>query len=1378
MTKSFKTILFVLFLCGVSAQTTTVGSGSYTNTFPGVDSSNRNGYPGGSPQLSGAAQYKPVPTNDWWSLLLKENHVSNLFNYPFTMRTTASGLGLTYVPFGVVGDKQTVHLGVQGLNSSRATVSNHTDWTVTMQWSASGRSFSATSGIGMPFVYLTKGSANVAQVEVKAGTATLYNEMLLIENAQEGVDYAVYAPVGSSWTQNGAIYTSTLNGKDYWSVAMLPQSNTNALQTANTYKKFAYVFPSNTTVTWNYNENTSVLRTDFEITPDVKEGTYNTVLQGLLPHQWSHLAANSNLQYRETYTSVRGDLKMLDGNTFATENTFYGILPTLPYLANYSDSFNPSDLGSKVSLLENDALASWTDSYNEGQMMNRLVQTARIAHKTGDTAARDKMIATVKERLEDWLSYEAGEVAFLFYYNNTWSTLFGYPAGHGQDTNINDHHFHWGYFIHAAAFVEQFEPGWANQWGDMVNQLVNDAASPSRTDDKFPFLRNFSPYAGHAWANGFATFPQGNDQESTSESMQFNSSLIHWGSVTGNDAIRDLGIYLYTTEQTAVEEYWFDVDDDLFPETYTHNGSPLSIASRVWGNSYDSGTFWTADIAAAYGIEMYPIHGGSLYLGHNTTYVQKLWTEIQQNTGILSNEENANLWHDVYWCYAAFIDPDKAIELYDSYPDRGLKFGISDAHTYYWLHNMKAMGSVKTDITANHPIAVAFEQNGETTYVAHNYSNTDITVGFSDGFSLSVPANTMKTNRDIELSGTISASFSQAYSGGSVDLTVEAAGIGITKIEFFNEDGLFATDTTVPFSTKADNLATGVHNFYAKVHNNSGFVATNSVQVLVGEQKPYLNQPFQLPGTIQAGNYDYFEGGKGQDVSYFDSTVGNNGAEFGNFRIDENVDAVSDAEGKTIGWVEAGEWLEYSVDIAQSGYYKMDFRYASNNASGGPFSLELDGQQVASNITVSSTGDRDNWATKTVTGIPLTEGEHILRVAIAQGGFNLGNMTFTRTSNLDYTPLIADAGANITVEIPATTAQLNGTQSTVPNASSTTYQWTQLFGPTAASFADNQSLTTAISNLEQGIYKFELSLTESGTTAKDDVYVNVQNGNNSLPSITITSPENDDSFVSGDTVEISATASDFDGTISKVEFFNESTKLGEDTTQPFAYSWTPAVGSYTITAKATDNDGGTATTTPISFNVNQRFYCDFNDSAHTDGSSFSTGYNFTFETIGNSVKFTVELLDTDKSGVVAYLFRQTPFNESQMDAQGNKVFTKTVGGFTQGQEISYAVKFAFAGGLSVTKYFQYEVGTSCVLSFDSVNPDFVVGMYPNPTSGKVVILSDEEVYVEVYDVMGKSITTSSTKNIDLTAYQSGVYFVKVMCVTSAKQHVLKLVKKE
>ena len=176
---------------------------------------------------------------------------------------------------------------------------------------------------------------------------------------------------------------------------------------ANAYQKYAYVFPTNTEANWNFNESTSVLRTDFIVTTEVKEGSNTSVLQGLLPHQWGHLASDSTQPNIDVYDNVRGDLKMLEGNSFSVENTFKGILPTLPYLANLSDSFSPTALGEKIDLIENDGLSTWTDSYNEGQMMNRLIQTARIADQTGDTAARDKIVTTVKERLEDWLKYQS-----------------------------------------------------------------------------------------------------------------------------------------------------------------------------------------------------------------------------------------------------------------------------------------------------------------------------------------------------------------------------------------------------------------------------------------------------------------------------------------------------------------------------------------------------------------------------------------------------------------------------------------------------------------------------------------------------------------------------------------------------------------------------------------------------------------------------------------------------------------------------------------------------------------------------------------------------------------------------------------------------------
>ena len=1367
-------ILFILTqsINPVFSQITPVGSGSYTNTFPGVDSGNRNGYPNFSPQLSGAAQHKPIPTNDWWSFLLKENHVSNLFNYPFTMSTISSGLGVTYVAKGVVGDKQTLDIGVQNLNAAKATVEDHTDWTVKIAWSANNRYFSVTSGIGMPFLYFTKGNTDVARVEVKAGTATVSNEMILISDAQDGVDYAVYAPSGSTWTKSGNVYTSTLNGKNYWSAAMLPQSNTNPSQLANTYKKFAYVFPADTKVSWSFNESTSVMRTAFEITPDVKEGNHNTILQGMLPHHWDNLAADSPQPNRETYDNVRGKLKMLDGNLFYVENTFYGVLPTLPYLANYSASFNPASLDSKVELLKNNALPSYTDSYNEGQLMNRLIQTARIAHKLGNTDARDKMIATVKERLEDWLSYESGEVAFLFYYNTTWTTLLGYPAGHGQDTNINDHHFHWGYFIHAAAFVEQFEPGWAADWGDMVNLLVRDAASANHNDDTFPFLRNFSPYAGHAWANGFATNPHGNDQESTSESMQFNTSLIHWGSVTGNDEIRDLGIYLYTTEQTAVEEYWFDMYERVFSADYGY-----SIASRVWGNSYDSGTFWTGDKAATYGIELYPIHGGSLYLGHNTNYVTKLWNEMKQKTGIMSNEANANLWHDVYWSFAAFVDPDAAITLYDSYPERALKFGISDAHTYYWLHNMKTMGTVRTDVTANHPIAAAFEVDGQKTYVAHNYSDTSIDVSFSDGFSFNVPAQSMKTNRGAALSGVISSDFYEAYNGGRVNLAVTSSETGISKVEFYDDQGLIATDTEAPYTLKTEKLVSGIHGFYAKIYNSTSFGVTNNISIVVGEQKPYLSVPFEIPGTIQSGNYDYFEGGKGQDISYFDSTIGNNGADTGNFRTDENVDAVEDSKGKTVGWIEAGEWLEYTINVQQSGNYKMNYRYASANTNAGPFYLEVDGQAVSGDIDVSGTGAWGNWATATVSNIVLLAGEHILRVAFTDGGFNLGDMSFEYESALGYTPLIAEAGSNITVEIPATTAQLNGSQSSIPNPSATTYLWKQVYGPSVVAFDNTQILNANISSLTTGIYKFELTLTEGATSSKDQVYVNVQDGSNSLPTVSLTSPSNDEVFVLGDAITLAASASDFDGTIAKVIFYNGDTILGEDSTQPYTYTLSDlAVGAYSFKAKAVYNDGGESVSAAVTVAVNQRYYCTFNSSEAREG-LFSVGYNLTFETIGNSVKFTAELLDTDKTGAPAFLFKEFPFAETGMDDLGNNVFSKTLGGFTQGENISYGVKFSFPGGVGITKYFQYEVGSTCALSITDVFIDKAVLIYPNPTKDKFFVDTEGAVFVEVFDISGKKLQASNDKEQDISALSPGVYFVKVNRLDTANHQLIKILKK-
>lgn len=1339
----FKILLVTILSYSVNIQgQVAVGSASYTTSFPGTDSAGRNGYPSGTPQLSGAAMGKPVPTNDWWSKLVKENHADNLFNYPMTMKTTNTGLVVTYIPFGVIGDSAPIEVGLTGLNTTKATVSNYSDWTVTMNWNDGSHELSATSGIGMPFLYFQKESDDVLEIKVNGGTATISSELLIIENASGGADFVFYAPIGSTWTQNGAIFTSTLNNKTYWSMAMLPQSTSNVAAVANEYKKYAYVFPTNTTTTWNFDENTSKVSTTFTVSTDIKEGTETNMLLGLLPHQWSHLAAGSAAPNKYSYDGVRGEIKTLDGNTFSVENTFKGILPTMPYLANYSSGFSPAELDNKIAQIENDGLATWTDSYNEGQVMNRLIQTARIADQTGNTIARNKIIATIKERLEDWLTYQSGEKAFLFYYNSTWSAMLGYPAGHGQDTNINDHHFHWGYFIHAAAFMEQFEPGWSVQWGDMINLLVRDAASDNRNDSQFPFLRNFSPYAGHCWANGFASFPQGNDQESTSESMQFNSSLIHWGTITGNNAIRDLGIYLYTTEQSAVEEYWFDMSERNFSPSQQY-----SLVSRVWGNSYDNGTFWTADITASYGIELYPMHGGSLYLGQNKAYVQKIWDELKTYTEILSTTStNPNLWHDTIWKYLSFLDPQAAIDLYNSYPDRIMKFGVSDAQTYHWLHAMNAMGTIEATLTADYPIAAAFNKNGDITYVAHNYSNSPITVTFSNGYTLDVPANEMATSKDALVTGVISSDFNQAFPNGSVNLSVTTQGSGITKVEFFDGMSFLGEDTIFPYTFQANSLTLGKHGMYAKVYEGSQFNVTNIVTIQVGEQVPYSGTPVEIPGIIEPGLYDKFEGGIGQGIAYVDVSQNNEGG----FRADEYVDAVTDTnEGQVIGWISAGEWVEYTIDVQTAGNYDLSFRYASGNAAGGgPFHLEVDDKIISSDISVNSTSTTNwtTWATKTVNNIELNKGLQVLRLSFTNGEFNLGKLTFSYASPLSYNPPVADAGSNVVVVLPNTSAALDGSLSTDIDTPNLNYTWEQVYGPSVISFSDITAVQPVISNLEEGIYKCKLTVSDGDHQSSSTVLVIVSTTGNSNPVTSITSPANNATFKQNTDILITASASDLDGTVTLVEFFDGATKLGEDSTAPFSYLWSGAsLGNHVLTSKATDNNNASSTSPSVNISVDAVKICTETSSIAEQG-SFSIGYKSTFETVGTDVIVTFELLDTDKAGVVAYLWQQTPFSESSMNQVSGNIFTKTLSSLTSGSTISYACKFAYAGGLSVTKYVSYVVGTDCSGSNDVQAPTNFTATLGVITSNTIELLlngTDNSGSV-VYNITYGGTTTSTT----------------------------------
>jgi uncharacterized protein (DUF2141 family) len=130
---------------------------------------------------------------------------------------------------------------------------------------------------------------------------------------------------------------------------------------------------------------------------------------------------------------------------------------------------------------------------------------------------------------------------------------------------------------------------------------------------------------------------------------------------------------------------------------------------------------------------------------------------------------------------------------------------------------------------------------------------------------------------------------------------------------------------------------------------------------------------------------------------------------------------------------------------------------------------------------------------------------------------------------------------------------------------------------------------TTWTNVAAGSYSLTAVATDNGggSATSAPVSLTVIGSTNQPPTVTLTSPASGSSITAPATISLTATASDPDGTVSKVDFFQGSTLIGSDTTSPYSVTWNSVpAGSYTLTAVATDNGGATRTSTSVPITVN------------------------------------------------------------------------------------------------------------------------------------------------------------------------------------------------
>ncbi len=145
---------------------------------------------------------------------------------------------------------------------------------------------------------------------------------------------------------------------------------------------------------------------------------------------------------------------------------------------------------------------------------------------------------------------------------------------------------------------------------------------------------------------------------------------------------------------------------------------------------------------------------------------------------------------------------------------------------------------------------------------------------------------------------------------------------------------------------------------------------------------------------------------------------------------------------------------------------------------------------------------------------------------------------------------------------------------------------------------------------------------------------------NPAPSVTLTAPTNGQSFDALATIGLAATASDSNGTVTRVNFYQGNTLIGTSATPPYTATWSNvAAGSYTLTAKAIDNQGAVGTSAPVSISVNSATALVITSPANGAGINVSSDLTVTGTFEGPSGS--TILVDNQQSSVLATISGNT-----------------------------------------------------------------------------------------------------------------------------------------
>ncbi|MCZ8516582.1 carbohydrate-binding protein [Paenibacillus filicis] len=281
--------------------------------------------------------------------------------------------------------------------------------------------------------------------------------------------------------------------------------------------------------------------------------------------------------------------------------------------------------------------------------------------------------------------------------------------------------------------------------------------------------------------------------------------------------------------------------------------------------------------------------------------------------------------------------------------------GIIDSHFYSQVSMLRTMellvglGPLTQFDAAALPMIYSFGDKP-------NFAGYDAVMAPTVSATVSSPI--VNSGQTVTVTGTVNNSAGSPLSGTTLHLvapngwTVTPGDIPMKEIPSGGSASASWT-VTVPMSVSSGRQQFTVQANYPLIGNFTGS-NTGSISVTVN------GAPVQIPGKVEAEDYLDMSGIQTENCS---------------------------EGGQDVGYLDPGDWMDYTIKVPSSGTYKVNYRVAVNSSTPGSVNFLLDG--VSKKITsLPSTGGWQNWATVS-DQVDLTEGIHTVRLQVAQSGWNL-----------------------------------------------------------------------------------------------------------------------------------------------------------------------------------------------------------------------------------------------------------------------------------------------------------------------------------------------------------------------------------------------------